>query len=243
MRCKLFALGLLLTASAGAADTGFLFDTRYVWAQARTDEQVHTLGLERYADWYRLRFATRLNHSGLNWNAIDYSVNADFTPLIWVRFSGRLLHRNRLSDPSSATTLLGSLALEGRFPRWLGYFFELGVFRRAHSASTNGVLPMFFVSSFNQTDWVVSTGLRVYPSETWMVQARLATLDLVDVYNFNNPILELAVGNSTPDWTMQAYARYQMLLGFGLRDAWVGGVQFTLPLRTTEPNPLVSSRN
>jgi hypothetical protein len=241
MRCKALALGLLLTVRAWSTDTDLIFDTRYVWAQARTDEQVQTAGVELSDFWYRLRFATRLNHSGLNWNAIDYSANADLTPLSWVRLSGRLLHRNRLGDPSSATTLLGSIALQGHWPHWLGYFFELGVFRRANATGTNGILPLFFVSSFTQTDWTVSTGLRVYPTDQWMVQACLATLELVDVYNFNNPIIELAVSKTTADWKLTGYARYQMLLGFGLRDAWVGGLQMEVPLRTA--SPLVSSRN
>jgi hypothetical protein len=236
MRCKALAIAALLAGGAHAANSDFLFDTRYVWAQARTDEQVQTLGLERTDSLTRLRFAARLNNSGTVFNAIDYSVNGDFTPLSWVRISARLLHRNRLTDPSSATTLLATASLEGRFPYWLGYFFELGVFRRASQSSTNGILPTFFAASFVTTDLALSTGLRVSPSELWRVQARLATLDIVDVYNLNNPIVELAVQRAAPDLTVAGYVRYQMLLGFGLRDAWVGGVQFTLPLNPPAPS-------
>lgn len=237
MRTKTALLLLLgLVSKSSHAITDFSLDMRYLLNRSREDEFVQTVGFTAAGEHTELRVNTRMNESASGFTAVDYSINGAYSPWSWLVLTGRVLHRNRLIDPSSSSSFFTSVRLQGRAPWFLSYFFEVGGYIRSHNVSANAFLPVVS-GNFTEMFYALNLGLALHPSENWQIRATASTIELVDVYNLNNPYFELAtVFRADQTWTGTAYARYQMLLGFGLYDAWVFGFQATIPL-----NPLASS--
>jgi hypothetical protein len=228
MQCrKWLLLSAFFISSWGAAKTEFLVDARYQLLRTRTDELVETVGWRFLSPQASLTLATRMNHAGLQFTAFDYAVIGSYWPLSWVHLHSRILHRNRLVDLSTTTTYFGALRLDKRFPDFLSYFIEIAIFNRRNTIGGNSVFPVIFGA--NYLDWDLSTamGLRFHFSETAFVQASLATAEWFDVYNINNPYVELLAEFEWNAVRVSPYLRYQALLGFGLYDPMVAGVQFT----------------
>ena len=231
MRCRLFAAFLLFPAFATATESLFV-DSRYQVLQARTDEQLQTVGFVQDRDTFQLAGFARLTHSGLNANSFDYAFDASYFPLSWFHLNGRIAHQNRFNELGATSTGLAVACLEGHWPEFLSYFFELGLYQRLHLIGTGTWLPP--VLSFSYADWgyTFAMGLRVHPNERWSVQAKLASYEFLDVYNINHMFVETSVFYNPGPWNAKGYVRYQGLLGFGQRDAWVIGLQLSFVLPT-----------
>ncbi len=207
---------------------GFVGDSRYVVQQSRTDELIHTFGWRDTGETSALHLFARVNHSGFHWNGMTYGGHFHYYPWSWLHLNTLLTQRNWMPDPSSTASLLVSVGLESQLPSWLKGYFDLGHYIRLHHPRANHLLPPI-AGGFIQSDWAVRFGLRVIPTDSLSFSISIATFESVDVYNLNNPITEVRANWMGTDYSLGAYLRHQMLLGFGLRDAWVIGATIELP--------------
>lgn len=196
---------------------------RYQILQGRPNELVETAIFSKPDSIYGWQLTTRLNHQGISPTEMVYGLQSTFSPLSWVFLHGRVLHKIRWAEASSSTTAFFSARLQGHFPFFLGYFFEFGVYEKWHSVGWRSPVPVFFNASFSEWDFGFGLGMRVYLSPEWYWQASGTTIDSVEIFNLNHPYAELASLSQHENGDLKIYLRYQLLLGFGLPDAWVLG--------------------
>lgn len=203
-------------------------DVRYQLLRSRTNELAETFSLSSPAQTVHWSLATRLNHVGTFAKEAGYRAGFSYSPFSWLSLNTRLVHKARLADPSSSTTGLASVRLQGHVPSFLSYFLELGLYQRRHRVGSTTFLPQLVNPSFTEWDVAFAFGLGVHLSDDWALQIAGATLENFDVYNLNHPYAEAASISKHSFGELSAYIRYQFLLGFGLSDAWIVGLSLNI---------------
>lgn len=227
MRLRPLFCGLVFICQSALPASEFVADTRYQILRNRPNELAETLGVSFVEEDSNLTLAGRMTHAGFQFNAFEYAVLANYYPLSWLQLHSRVLHRNRLFDTSSTTAYFGSVRLTGHFPSFLSYFLEIGLVHRRTSVGANSLVPLVFGPSFTDWDMTANLGLRFHSANDWVFQASLETSEWFDIYNFNNPYVQVSGQFPLSFATLNAYARYHALLGFGIYESWTAGVQFT----------------
>ncbi len=225
LRPLCFALAFFCQVALPASE--FLADARYQVLRNRPNEIAETLGLSTVDENNSLTLATRMTHAGFQFNTFEYAVLANYSPLSWLKFHSRVLHRNRLFDVSSTSAYFGSVRLTGHFPSFLSYFIEMGAVHRRTTVGGNSLIPVIFGPSFSDWDLTANLGIRAHLPNAWTFQVSLETSEWFDIYNFNNPYVEISGKFPLSFASLTAYARYHALLGFGIYESWTTGVQLT----------------
>lgn len=110
-----------------------------------------------------------------------------------------------------------------------GVYGAFGWYERLSRASGAGVLPFAGSRAEREHDFLFRLGTRVRVSERWAGSLEAASFDSYEIYNLNGPFLQAAVEHERePGESWRAYARYQMLLGFGRLSEFIVGAEVRL---------------
>jgi hypothetical protein len=226
---RLAVFGLAFFSQFALPASEFIADARYLVLRNRPNELVETLGISTVEDHGSLTLATRMTHAAFQFNAFEVALLATYSPLSWIKLHSRILHRNRLFDVSSTTAYFGSVRLTGHFPSFLSYFLEMGLVHRRTTVGANSIVPVLFGPSFVDWDLTANLGIGIHFPNAWVFKVSLETSEWFDLYNFNNPYVQVSGQFPLSFATLTAYARYHALLGFGIYESWTTGLQLTFP--------------
>lgn len=110
-----------------------------------------------------------------------------------------------------------------------GVYGAFGWYERLSQAAGAGLLPLPGSRSEREHDFLFRLGTRVKFSNRWTGSFEAASFDAYEVYNLNGPYLQAAVDHERElGEAWRAYARYQMLLGFGRLNEFVVGAEVRL---------------
>lgn len=165
----------------------------------------------------------RLSRVWADTHALDYAVGAGYQPVDFFSLETRLNHAQRFRAGTSSSHLVLLASVHPRLAS-VTVFLRTGWYERF--LSLREVSVPFFSSSAREHDWIGAFGFVLPLAETWRFQAQIATFEEISVFNLNNPFLEARVARDVEDWkvTLEAFFRYQLLLGFGRWDRLVGGL-------------------
>lgn len=226
---KAFAPLVLGLAASGAfaSDSNLELDLRYLNQRTQTDTFAQTLLYRQSVySWMELQAGARFWEARSFLDGVSYMGQARLAPVPWAGVVLRLEQIDRLSDSTTGTVLLGTIDLRGEFFHGFGGYAAFGYYKVFHSLSQSIPVPTFSSISFTDEDLATEFGLWGTPVRDWLVKVGVGTYEEVDVYNLNNPFVELRVETvlGSGEWSAGAFGRYQLLLGFGRSDNLTFGV-------------------
>ncbi len=172
-------------------------------------------------------FAAQMAFSPTQIRHLVYQAGIAYFPL-WpvLKIETTLFHAVMPTFGAGWTGLTAKAAFDTPVVGNFDVYGAFGWYERFSQASGISVLPIPGSQSEREHDFLFRFGLRYHFSDFWRAQFETASFDEYEVYNLNGPFFQAAVDHvPAPGDVWRAYARYQMLLGFGRLDELVVGAE------------------
>jgi len=209
------------------------FDVRYLSETTRDnlfDESVWYH--HRLLPWLNGEAAVRLSESLFSIRTLEYKAEVEWPILSFLSARVRLANVSYLPEGAGSTNFLFLLRSEVAPISWLTVHLALGWYERFFSITSVPLLLFTFSRDQPDHDIAVDIGMSFQVSETLAFGGSIATFEMLNTFNLNNPFA-LLTADYTPEgkpWKAFAYIRDRLLLGFGRRDELCFGVGYQLPL-------------
>lgn len=173
---------------------------------------------------------SRVAAAWIDVDSLHYKLGTTYAPLPFLFFDFGLFHVQRFRGTNATSHLWGQARLEGGLFDSVRGFFALGWYERFTRLDKTWVVPTFR-GDVREHDFTVAFGLQAALTREWELRASLATFDTLEIYNLNHPYVELrSIHQFLGPATVEAYGRYQVLLGFGRWDNLTFGVAFRVAI-------------
>lgn len=207
---------LLLSSDAFAGETSW--DMRLRFSPVHPDAISPGLRYEgELRQDFPYTFAAQLAFSPKEVRQLNYQAGVGFLPWPILKIESTLFHSVLPTVGAGSTGLTAKAAFDIPIS-WgtLDWFGTFGWYERLSQAAGISILPLPSGGSEREHDFLFRFGFRYHFSDKWRTTLEAASYDEYEVYNLNGPFFQGAVENEIrPGDTWRAYARYQMLLGFG----------------------------